>query len=386
MKNFARENSSEKKTWGVLGKIQTYEIPNNALGKDIVPLNNNAFAAWDASKSNYRLRPHMPNNQGGVVPQETPTPDVSPSPTPTNTGTPTPTPTNTETPTPTPTPSSTPPALPIPALWYDSSEPTSITLFNSGGINYVREWQSIGTVNKPLTGSTSSTTNNAIYTGSTQFPSAPNVVRFQPSTAPSRDWLTAQFNPNEVTLSGYSIFQVIAVPTGFTFAQAPLYISMLMGDTTTGGYTPFPINNLPTRFLYINKTANSSMILSDFYTYDVDTRIINNNTITLTNLNNNQINNKAIIRFTAPSESGQNSSFSINNYSADSASYSLGPASSSTINQFTIGADILSDGSRSLLNCNMEIAEIMVFDKVLTPTEITGIETYLKTKWGYTSW
>jgi hypothetical protein len=123
MKNFARQNSTEKKTWGVLGKIQTYEIPNNAKGKEIVPLNNNAFASWDSTKSNYRIRPHMPQ-QGGVVSVDvtptptataippTPTPTLTSTPTPTLTSTSTPTPTLTSTSTPTPTPSSTPTPTP----------------------------------------------------------------------------------------------------------------------------------------------------------------------------------------------------------------------------------------------------------------------------------
>jgi hypothetical protein len=153
MKNFARQNSTEKKTWGVLGKIQTYEIPNNAKGKEIVPLNNNAFASWDSTKSNYRIRPHMPQ-QGGVVPQDTPTPSptpvpVTPTPTPTETATPTPTvtstltptptetatptPTETATPTPTPTETATPTPTPTPAVEYKLLTENSDFLQTEGG-------------------------------------------------------------------------------------------------------------------------------------------------------------------------------------------------------------------------------------------------------------
>ena len=130
MKNF--KNRVDNKTWGVLGKQQTFYAPTQFLGEK-VPLNANAFDSWDYKKSKYKridLVPRTMENDGqqaGVVPQGTPvTPSPTPTPTitPTNTGTPTPTPsvtatqtgtptptitpTNTGTPTNTPTPSSTP--------------------------------------------------------------------------------------------------------------------------------------------------------------------------------------------------------------------------------------------------------------------------------------
>ena len=136
MKNFKKRVDS--RTWGVLGKQQTFYAPTQFLGEK-VPLNANAFDSWDYKKSKYKridLVPRAMENdaqQAGVVPQGTPvtpTPTSSPIPmtptptpsitptetstptvTPTNTSTPTPsvTPTNTTTPTNTPTPSSTPP-------------------------------------------------------------------------------------------------------------------------------------------------------------------------------------------------------------------------------------------------------------------------------------
>lgn len=117
MKNFKRKVDS--RTWGVLGKQQTFYAPTQFLGEK-VPLNANAFDSWDYKKSKYRridLVPRTMENDGqqaGVVPQGTSIP-VTPSPTPSATPTPTITPTNTSTPTPTvtptntPTPSSTPP-------------------------------------------------------------------------------------------------------------------------------------------------------------------------------------------------------------------------------------------------------------------------------------
>lgn len=131
MKNFKRKVDS--RTWGVLGKQETFYAPTQFLGEK-VPLNASPLDSWDYKKSKYRridLVPRTMENDGqqaGVVPQGTP---VTPSPTPTNTQTPSVTPTNTNTPTPsvtatqtgtptqtptnTPTPSITPSASPAPS-------------------------------------------------------------------------------------------------------------------------------------------------------------------------------------------------------------------------------------------------------------------------------
>ena len=99
------------RTWGVLGKQQTYYGPTHFMGAK-VPLNANPMDAWDVKKSRYRRVDGVPAQEAGV-PEPTsnpsPTPTGTPNPTPTNTITPTPsatvtlTPTNTGTPTPTPT-------------------------------------------------------------------------------------------------------------------------------------------------------------------------------------------------------------------------------------------------------------------------------------------
>jgi hypothetical protein len=113
MKNFKRKVDS--RTWGVLGKQETFYAPTQFLGEK-VPLNANPLDSWDYKKSKYRridLVPRTMENDGqqaGVVPQGTP---VTPTPTPSSTSiplTPSPTPTQTGTPTPTttPTPTSTP--------------------------------------------------------------------------------------------------------------------------------------------------------------------------------------------------------------------------------------------------------------------------------------
>jgi hypothetical protein len=89
MKNF-KKGKSDSKTWGVLGKQQTFYAPTHFMG-EVVPLNANPLDSWDYKKSKYRRIDLVPINdrqQGGVVPQDTPivpTPTAPPTPTPTPT-------------------------------------------------------------------------------------------------------------------------------------------------------------------------------------------------------------------------------------------------------------------------------------------------------------
>jgi uncharacterized delta-60 repeat protein len=95
----------DSRLWGVLGKQQTYYSPQQFLkGKTKVPLNASPFESWDVKKSRYYRVDGVENSvqQGGVVPQ------ISPSPTPTLTQTNTPTQTQTQTQTPSVTPTNTP--------------------------------------------------------------------------------------------------------------------------------------------------------------------------------------------------------------------------------------------------------------------------------------
>lgn len=397
MKNFARENSSEKRTWGVLGKIKTYEIPNNALGKEIVPLNNNAFEAWDASKSNYRLRPHMPNNQGGVVPQETPTPDVSPTPTGTSsatptptptqtstqTGTPTNTPTNTGTPTSTPTPSATTPAFPTPALWYDATNLGSIDYITTGSTDLVAAWRSIGTVTKTLTGATESTM--PTWSASTVFPGSPRVVRFVGTSGgtSNMDYLTQRFDSSSsfpVTIvSGATLFVILAKPDGATYDRTLTLpngfghiLRLLQGNILTGGF--FSLTD--GQFL-ANYNASTNGVISATFNTNGTTAV---NTLNFTSAN--FIEGKALQKV----EYAQNlQRFSMNDVAFANET---GPnvAVNTFINQVSLGAMYNSSGVLAPANANVEVGEIMFFNTPLDSSQILAVESYLKTKWDYDNW
>lgn len=70
MKNFKRKVDS--RTWGVLGKQETFYAPTQFLGEK-VPLNANPLDSWDYKKSKYKridLVPRTMENDGqqaGVV-------------------------------------------------------------------------------------------------------------------------------------------------------------------------------------------------------------------------------------------------------------------------------------------------------------------------------
>jgi hypothetical protein len=136
MKNF-KKGKSDSKTWGVLGKQQTFYAPTHFMGEK-VPLNANPLDSWDYKKSKYRRIDLVPKNDGQqagtVIGQITPTPSatsVTPTPSPTSV---TPTPTSSSTPTPTPTitatntgtPTQTPTNTPTPTIT-SSSVPVTPT-------------------------------------------------------------------------------------------------------------------------------------------------------------------------------------------------------------------------------------------------------------------
>jgi len=84
MKNFARKSFTEKKTWGVLGKQETFYSPEQFQDESkTLPLNANPLEAWDSTRSRYRKRLQGPLfndfQQGGVVPQITPSPTPTPT-------------------------------------------------------------------------------------------------------------------------------------------------------------------------------------------------------------------------------------------------------------------------------------------------------------------
>ena len=372
-----------KKTWGVLGKQQTYFYQPGLVAKNgKTPLNANAFEPWDAKKSKYRridLMPRQLENDGqqSGVAEDTSAP--IPSPTPTITSTQTPTPTNTQTPTNTgtntPTPSITPsstPAIPVPILWYDASDATTLTLTNSGGTNYITAWASKGTSSKTLTATTINTA--PIYSGSSTLPSSPNIVRFtENATAGNRDFLASQYNSDFISNSGSTIFQVLAKPTNATAMAAAF---RFYSGNTSGGFVA------PSTKLIINSTLalnglNQSQVLG--YTGP-------NNTFPLQNTTAYTRGDNYLLTNVSAVNSGEFMNSYVNEfYSASTTAYIALTAGTGT-NAVILNGTASQTGVITAGNSSNEVAEILYYNRVLSPSEITQVQNYLKTKWNYSNW
>lgn len=397
MKNF-KNNNIGKKTWGVLGKQQTYYYqPGLAQQGEKTPLNADAFVAWDYKKSKYRrvdLMPRQMENdaqQAGVVPQisSTPVPVVSPTPTPSVTATLTPsvtatlTPTTTSTTTPTPTPSSTPYILPeTPALWYDATNVGSIDYITSGGTDYVAAWRSIGTYQKMTTGTTINTM--PIWSGSSQMPGSPKIVRWDKrTTAALRQFLWQRFDMTPIPQSGFTVFQVFANPgynySGNTNNSGLGFNLFFASGNTTGGF------NTPAALNYNNGIGNIqdniSLVIAQANPGVVST------TNNIPAFSATQLNSKFLFTQVVPFGNTGLPYFELNQ-SGGTQQLQITGQTNSPFNSISLGigfnaAGIIGSGAFSP---GIEMAEIMIFNRVLSPSEQEQVQDYLRDKWRYDEW
>jgi hypothetical protein len=381
MRNFAGKHGPEKKVWGVLGKQETFYSPEQFQDKGrIVPLNANPLEAWDSTRSRYIRRPQMPpmandGQQAGVVGTGS-TPDV------------TPTPTSSVTPTPSITPSSTPYPLPLqPALWYDASNVGSIDYITSGGSNYVSAWRSVGTISKTLSGD--STNTMPIWSGSSQLPGSPNIVRFTKNTNTAlRDYLTQRFDSTEIPYSGLTVFQVLAKPDGLTYQDTSTTLGfgypfiMISGNTTNGGFTSgsTPIFLVNIAFNYPGTASNSITNQKREFAY------VNNTSIT--NFSAATINSKFLYHVAMPYPTGS-TYFELNQSGGTNTTFPITASTPNTsFNQIYLGINPSNSGGTlsNVTNAGAEIAEIMVFNRELTIQEQEQVQNYLRDKWRYDEW
>jgi hypothetical protein len=380
MKNF-RKNNIGKKTWGVLGKQETYFYqPGLATDKEMTPLNANPLDAWDYKKSKYRRIDLMPKQvsisenaqQGGVVPQvsSTPVPAVSPTPTPSFTPT--------ETTTPTITPSSTPYILPeTPALWYDATNIGSIDYISSGGTDYVETWRSIGTYQKAVTGTT--TNSMPIWSGSSQMPGSPLIVRWNKnSNTALRQFLTQRFDTTPIPQSGITTFMVFANPgydyTGAIGATGAGFNLFMCSGNTTGGFA-------------IPAALNYNMIIGNGPNISLTTAI---NGIQTANLvpgwSATSLNDKFL--YTQISEFDNNIPYFELNQSGGTQQLPITGSTVSPISSIALGIGFIAGGAVQVatINPGIEIGEIMVFNRTLSPSEQEQVQDYLRDKWRYDEW
>ena len=389
MRNFAGKSNPEKKVWGVLGKQETFYSPEQFQDKGrIIPLNANPLEAWDTTRSRYIRRPQMPpmandGQQSGVVGTAA-VPDVTPTPTATETSTPTPTASETSTPTPTQTntpsitPSSTPYILPeTPALWYDATNIGSIDYISSGGTDYVSAWRSVGTYQKTVTGVT--TNSMPIWSGSSKMPGSPLIVRWtKQSNTALRQFLTQRFDSTPIPQSGITTFVVFANPDynylGNTNPNGLAFNLFMVSGNTSGGFNvPAPLNYN----MLIGNTTNISL-----------TTVINavQTVNTIPNWSATSLNDKFL--FTQISEFDNNIPYFELNQSGGTQQLSITSSTVSPISSIALGIQFTAAGAINTAGTNpgIEIGEIMVFNRTLSPSEQDQVQLYLRDKWRYDEW
>jgi len=369
MKNFQGRNQIDKKTWGILGKQETFYSPAQFL-KNEVPSNENPLLPWDAKRVKHRrfeLIPKFDVQQGGVVPQESPTPDV----------------TSTSTPTPTQTPSSTPSSYPAPALWYDATNLGSIDYITSGGTDNITTLRSVGSANKTLTAATD---NMPVWYNSPIFPNSPKVIRLSGYTGAVvttafQDWLTQRFDSTQISFAdGMTVFMVFAKPSGANYQKVTsgdtgfgLTIRLLSGNTTTGGWT----NTTDTQTI-INYNGSTSNSCNTVFNTNGSTNTFDY-AFSATNLSDKFL--QTAIFDTVD----KTATITLNDTSVLNTGFTSTLATG-RFNQVAIGQLYGSTGTRNPQNNNAELGELMIFNQKLSPSQVTAVESYLKNKWDYSGW
>lgn len=366
----------DSKLWGVLGKQQTYYSPQQFLaGKTKTPLNASPFESWDAKRSKYNRIDGIDARaqQGGVVPQitATPVPDVSPTPTPSPTFTPS------------PTPSSTPYILPeTPALWYDATNVGSIDFITSGGTDFVSAWRSIGTFQKVTTGTTINTM--PIWSGSSQMPGSPKIIRWDKrSTVLLRQFLSQRFDMTPIPQSGFTVFQVFAKPDGLNYTTAANGMAFSLffcsGNTAGGFVVPAPLNYANS----INTAANNTILQT---IAQANPNVVNTQN-SITAFSATQLDNKFIYTQVVPFGNTGLPFFELNQ-SGGTQQLQITGQTNSSFNAIAIGIGFNTTGTilQSAVSPGIELCEIQIYNRVLSPAEQDQVQEYLRDKWRYDEW
>jgi hypothetical protein len=275
----------------------------------------------------------------------------TPSPTPTNTSTPTSTqtqtptntasntPTPTRTPNPTTTPTVTPTTLPfsparIPTLfqWFDASSGSTYSTRVSAGKTYVTTWS----------GRTGSILTQTGTTLQPQLVAGANGLPFSGVT----------FSGTGINLSGTTSG---ATPSGNT--------------TFIVSYAPDAINSLEFQV----DTTNGEGISSQYTNIDV--------------IEGRVVGGKVQFAGWTSRTKYPKSLMIISGFTSNAGGTINGTTPSSTSGTFSYGANMrgvrMSDVSADTQGT---IYEVIVYNSVLTPSQILQVQSYLETKWNYSSW
>jgi hypothetical protein len=297
------------------------------------------------------------------TPTQTPAPscDVSyqvlltPTPTATPTNTSTQTPTNTATKTPTPTTTTTLTSTPTPTLT-NTLTPTQTTLpFSPARISNLFQWFDASS------GSTLSTRVSAGKTYVTSWSGRTGSIVSQTGT----------------TLQPQLVAGANGLPySGVTFSGSNINLSGSTSGTTPSGNTTFIVSYAPNEANALEfqiDTTNGEGISSQYVNFDIMEGRLPGRKISWNSWSSVTKYPKALMIISGGTSSG---SGTLN-----------GNTPSNTTNTFTYGANMrgirMSDVSADTQGT---IYELIVYNSILTASEIVQVENYLKTKWNYSSW
>jgi hypothetical protein len=286
---------------------------------------------WSANTNNWEDCQDVP--QPSPTPTETTTSTPTPSVTPTNTTTPT----NTNTPTPSITPSSTPPAFDPSSLgnlqyWFDASSGFTVSSWSNQGLLGGADTQGTATRQPQLVSSTFGT-----WTG--------NTVQF---LGANREFMTGSFT--STNFSAFTHFIVGSIDGGNT-ATANIAYDMFSGASVNNRvWFKAGNNTTQARVITGNRIYNITRPANGIYLIEL---------------------------------SGTNVTNGVDVYSNDTliSSAATATTSANTVTVFNFSYD-----PGSTYSMDMRIAEVLVYNRVLNPTEFQQVEDYLKTKYQYNSW
>lgn len=280
--------------------------------------------------------------------------------------------------TPSITPSSTPFLFPTPDLWYDATDSSSMFLVLSGGTTFLDKWTSKGNYTWELSAATAN--RRPVVSGSTLFPSTQQVVRFNRSAiVAEQDGLTG-FNLPAIPHSGSTTFIVFAKPLATSYQPgssnaAGAYMQFYSG-LTNGGVAVSGAANLD-RYFWQN--SGNNLISSNAYAPT-------SQSMALSGWTGSAIQDKFLYKAINIYPTGFSQSFS-NTLSGQSTLSFTGINYQAQWNAATIGVQITtSGGAQTFVAMNMEMGEIMIFNRNLSASEQLQVENYLKDKWQYDEW
>jgi hypothetical protein len=353
-----------KITWGFLGKLKTYK--NSAYKEQKNLTIEERFEALNKSKKPYNSEDFEGRiivvGGGGVYQQTTPTPS--------------PTPTMTPTPSSTPIPSFNPSSLGDLQLWFDADDSSTLSLV---GGNTVDTWTSKGLLDVVMSAPTTERRPGYTTTGGQGGNSA--VVIYSSSTAANRSGLLSVDSTKSLDLStGYTHF-IVGKNIG-TKTTANLYNSTsLLSMWNTGGTGTYSSKLL----LY------QSRVTQDYLQTGATTGVINQysayaNASAFTQASDYVL-NSLVVDYTDlyPGKYYGKNIVSGNTINASLTTSGMTTFTGKTVNTYGIVSTKYT-GTETNTNTNpFEIYEILLYNKVLSPSQINQVENYLRNKWEYTA-